>query len=140
MGASLRQHCRRPHRLDKQPLLLFPLALALLCSLSACGGAEIGNSDSTSIATVDNSVDDHSVTGDSQTSITCITHDDGSTEFTQTVDGTPVAVSEFAPGQNPCPDLSTDNGDADSEAVIDNSSDLDGEQIVTTGGIPTIPQ
>ena len=79
------------------------------------------------------------MTGDSQTSITCITHEDGSTEFTQTVDGTPVAVSEFAPGQNPCPDLTPDAGDADSQAVIDNGDDS-GEQIVLTGGIPTIPQ
>lgn len=89
---------RRRFRYLRPAFLLLPLLLT-----NAGCNAKLGNSDSTSSNTIDDSTTDNSVTGSTDCRVTCDTKPDGSTEFVEECNGGEVSDQSFDAGIKPCP-------------------------------------
>lgn len=91
----------QPRRLPKLsallPLLLLPtqfLLFSLVCS--GCKAGDVLSSASSSSASVDNSTDDHSVTGSTHCTLTVsVTPENGLCTYTRDCDGATVEAGEF---------------------------------------------
>ena len=77
--------------------LMTILYLNPLLLLSSCTAGDIGSSASNSNASVDQS-DDHSITGDTECSISCNTQPDGRVDFIKTCNGAQTSSGTFNDG------------------------------------------